>query len=290
MFLLAPGGRHDEWEPTPAELVALDVDGTLIGLDGRVSAAVVAAIARARGAGLHLGLATGRMADGVADVLDRTGLPGPHIFFNGAQVRRDGEVLASWPVERDALAALLAACDDTDVYLEVYVGDGFLVNRMDERARPHWELLGKEPAGVVEDVDDLDGEVPKVTAVVFDRAAVERVVAMMQEVGVRAGPANSPATPGMHYVNGNHPEADKGRALLAAAEVLGVDPAATAAIGDERNDLPLLEAAGTAIAMGNAPRAVRDMAHLVAPDVQQHGAAAALDAAASGWRGVSGAE
>ncbi len=289
MFLLTPGGRHDEWEPTTAELVALDVDGTLIGLDGQVSAAVVAAIARARGAGMHLGLATGRMADGVADVLDRTGLPGPHIFFNGAQVRRDDEVLASWPLPADVLSTLLDACDDAEVYLEVYVDGGFLVNRMDDRARPHWDLLGQEPAGVLTDVADLADEVPKVTAVAFDRRGVERVVAMMEDLGVRAGPANSPATPGLHYVNGNSPEADKGRALLAAAEALGIAPGATVAIGDERNDLAMLEVAGTAIAMGNATRQVRDMAHLVAPDVEQHGAAAALDAAAAHWRGVSGA-
>ncbi len=290
MFLLTPGGRHDEWEPTPARLVALDVDGTLIGLDGQVSDAVVAAIARARGAGLHLGLATGRMAAGAASVLDRTGLPGPHIFFNGAQVRRGDEVLASWPVAPDTLDALLAAFDEADVYVEVYTRDGYVVNRMDERARPHWDLLGMDPQGVIASADEVDGEVPKVTAVAFDQDEADRAVAILEEVGLRAGPANSPATPRLHYVNGNDPDVHKGRALLAAAEVLGVDPAATVAIGDERNDLPLLEVAGTAIAMGNAAPEVRAMAHLVAPDVQQHGAAAALDAASAGWRGVSGAE
>ena len=287
MFLLTPGGRHDAWDPAPAELVALDVDGTLVGLSGQVSAAVVAAIARARGAGLHLGLATGRMAGGVADVLDRTGLPGPHIFFNGAQVRHGDDVLASWPLPDEVLGAFLAACREDDLYAEVYVGDGYLVNRRDERARPHWDLLGREPDGIVRDVEDLGDEVPKVLAVAFDEAQVADVAAMMEEVGIRPGPANSPATPGLHYVNGNHPDADKGRALLAAADALGIDHAATVAIGDERNDLPLLEVVGTAIAMGNASPQVRAAAHLVAPDVQQHGAAAALDAAAAAWRGVS---
>lgn len=289
MFLLTPGGRHAEWDPTPAELVALDVDGTLIGLDGIVSSAVVAAIARARGAGLHIGLATGRMAQGVEAILDRTGLPGPHVLYNGAQVRRDGEVLASWPVGRDALGEVLEQCNAASIYLEIYVEDGYVVNRMEDRARPHWDLLGMEPLGVVEDVDDIDGEVPKVTAVVFDAAGVERTVAILRGAGLRPGPANSPATPGLHYVNGNDPDVDKGRALHAAAEALDIDPAATVAVGDERNDMPLLEAAGTAIAMGNATPEVREVAHLVAPDVEQHGAAAALDAASSGWHGVNGA-
>ena len=289
MFLLTPGGRHDEWEPAHAELVGLDVDGTLIGLDGIVSAAVVAAVARARGAGLHLGLATGRMAQGVEPILDRTGLPGPHVFHNGAQVRRDDEVIASWPVARDVLADVIAGCNAASIYLEIYLEDGYVVNRMEDRARAHWELLGMEPLGVVEGVDDIEGEVPKVTAAVFDTAGVERTVAIMRGAGLRPGPSNSPATPGLHYVNGNQPGVDKGRALLAAAEVLGIDPAATVGVGDERNDIPLLEAAGTAIAMGNASAEVREVAHLVAPDVEQHGAAAALDAASSHWRGVSGA-
>lgn len=290
MFLLTPGGRHDEWEPTPAELVALDVDGTLIGLEGVVSAAVVAAIARARGAGLHIGLATGRMPQAVESILERTGLPGPHVVYNGAQVRRDGEVLASWPVERDALEQVLEGCNTAGIYLEIYLEDGFVVNRMEDRARPHWDLLGMEPMGVVEDVDDIDGEAPKVTAAVFDAAGVERTVAIFREAGLRPGPSNSPATPGLHYVNGNDPDVDKGRALLAAAEALDVDQAATVAVGDERNDLPLLEVAGTAIAMGNASAEVREAAHLVAPDVEQHGAAAALDAASAGWHGVTGAD
>lgn len=287
MFLLAPGGRHDQWQAPAAELVALDVDGTLIGLDGTVSEAVVAAIARARGAGLHIGLATGRMALGVTEILERTGLPGPHVLHNGAEVRHDDAVLASWPVERDALAEVLERCDDANVYVEVYVADGYLVNRMEERAAAHWKLLGAEPLGVVESVDDIEGEVPKVTAVTFDPGGVERVVAILRAAGLRAGPANSPATPSLYYINGNDPEVDKGRALLAAATAVGVDADATVAVGDERNDVPLLAAAGTAIAMGNARKEVRGIAHLIAPDVEQHGAAAALDAASNGWHGVS---
>lgn len=287
MFLLTPGGQHDQWQATEAGLVALDVDGTLIGLDGTVSEAVVAAIARARGAGLHIGLATGRMALGVTEILERTGLPGPHVLHNGAEVRHDGEVLASWPVERDALEQVLERCDAAGVYVEVYVDDGFLVNRMDDRAAAHWKLLGAEPLGVVESVDDIEGSVPKVTAVAFDPGGVEGIVEILRAAGLRAGPANSPATPSMYYVNGNDPDVDKGRALLAAAAAVGVDAGATVAVGDERNDLPLLAAAGTAIAMGNARKDVRDIAHLIAPDVEQHGAAAALDAACAGWHDVS---
>lgn len=289
MFLLTPGGRHDEWEAPTAELVSLDLDGTLVGLSGSVSEAVVAAIARARGAGLHIGLATGRTADAVHDVLERTGMPGPHVLHNGAEVRRDGEVLASWPVPPSALDEVIAGCVSADICLEVYVDGGFHVTRMDERAEPHWDLLGLRPLGVVRAAADVDGDVPKVTAVVHDPREAEQVVTILRDAGLRAGPAGSPVTPNLRYVNGTDPEVDKGRALRAAAEALGIDIAATVAVGDERNDLPMFEVAGTTIAMGNAAPQIREAAHLVAADVEQHGAAAALDAACSGWHGVSGA-
>lgn len=283
---LRPAGRHGDWDPLPPRLVALDVDGTLVGPDGSVSDEVHAAIARATEAGLLVGLATGRMALGVADLIGGSALSGPHVLHNGAEVRHEGELLVSWPVAPAALDAALDACAAHDVYLEVYVADGYLVNRLDERARPHWELLGHDPLGSVRHASDVDAPVAKVTAAVFDRSEVPAVVGLLSDAGLRAGAAGSPATPEIAYVNGTHPDADKGSALREAATRLGVDLRATVAVGDAHNDLPLLAAAGTAIAMGQAEQEVRAAAHLLAPDVTADGAAVALDAAVRGWQGA----
>jgi hydroxymethylpyrimidine pyrophosphatase-like HAD family hydrolase len=108
-------------------------------------------------------------------------------------------------------------------------------------------------------------------------------VAAIAEVGLLAGAAGSPRTPELTYVNATHPDADKGRALVRAAEHLGVDLADVVAVGDAANDLSMLAVAGTAIAMGQAEAEVLDAAHLVVPDVDAHGVAVALDACLS-WR------
>jgi Cof subfamily protein (haloacid dehalogenase superfamily) len=281
---LSQAGRHATWPAEPARMVALDVDGTLLGHDGIVAPQVLAAIGRAVAAGLHVGLATGRMALGVTELLATTRLPGPHVLHNGAEVRMGDEVLVSWPVPRDALQAALDGCADAGIYLEVYVSDGFHVNTMDERARVHWDLLGHQPLSEIRHADDVNGEVAKVTAAVFEGGDVQRVVDVLTQAGLLAGAAGSPATPTLTYVNGTHLDADKGTAFRAAAELLGIPIEATVAVGDAANDLPLLAVAGTAIAMGQAAPEIIAAAHLVAPGVDAYGAAVALDAAAAGWR------
>ena len=245
---------------------------------------MVVAIARAQGDGIRVGFATGRMRDAVVTLHDQLGAHGPHLLHNGAEVRADGATVARWtlePAQVDALLAVAAGRDD--LYLEVYAEAGFHASRRDERARPHWELLGAEPTSVLHTAADLDGApVLKATFVLFDAGAVAEVADGVAGAGLRAGPAGSPRTPTLTYVNATHPDADKGRALTRAARHLDVDLANVAAIGDATNDLSMLAVAGTAIAMGQAPDAVRDAAHLVVPDVDAHGVAVALDAI-GGW-------
>jgi Cof subfamily protein (haloacid dehalogenase superfamily) len=278
-----PGGRFGRWRPQTPRYVVCDVDGTLVGPLARATDEVVAAVRRAQAAGLRVGLATGRMRGAVGPLVAQLGATGPHVFHNGAEVHDGVRTIATWtvpPAQVDTLLTL--ARDRDDAYVEIYTDDRYLASSWDERARAHWDILGREPDGVLARAADLAGaEVLKATFAVFDPAAVDEVVAAISATGLLAGPAGSPRTPHLHYVNATDPAADKGRALTAAAAHLGVTLAETVAIGDAPNDLSMLAVAGTAIAMGQADAEVRAAAHLVVPDVDTHGVAVALDAITS---------
>jgi hypothetical protein len=58
---LQPGGRFPDWEAPSPRYVVTDVDGTLLGREGRLTEAVIDALQRAAEAGLRVGFATGRM-------------------------------------------------------------------------------------------------------------------------------------------------------------------------------------------------------------------------------------
>jgi Cof subfamily protein (haloacid dehalogenase superfamily) len=276
-----PGGRFDAWDPAPISYVVCDVDGTLVGPSAHASDEVVAAVAHAQRSGVRVGFATGRMRGAVEPLYAQLRAHGPHVLHNGAEVRADGTTVARWtltPGQVDALIALARTRDDA--YIEIYTEEGYHTSSLDERAVPHWELLGGRPTSVVASAADL-GEAPvlKATFAVFEPEGVAAVVDAVRELGLAAGPAGSPRTPGIIYCNATHPEADKGRALLRACDHLGIDPAACAAIGDADNDRPMLEIAGTAIAMGQADDELHRLAHLVVPDVDAHGVAVALELA-----------
>jgi Cof subfamily protein (haloacid dehalogenase superfamily) len=282
---LRPGGRFEAWRPGVPAYVVCDVDGTLVGPSADATTEVVDAVDRAQRAGVRVGFATGRMRGAVDALHGQLHARGPHVLHNGAEVRADGRTVHAWTLTAGQVDALLAiAIDRDDCYVEIYPEDGFLASSWDERARPHWDILRQEPRGVITTAADLVGApVLKATFTVFDLAAAPAIVAAIAEVGLLAGAAGSPRTPELTYVNATHPDADKGRALVRAAEHLGVDLADVVAVGDAANDLSMLAVAGTAIAMGQAEAEVLDAAHLVVPDVDAHGVAVALDACLS-WR------
>lgn len=276
-----PGGRYADWHPRPPRYVVCDVDGTLIGPTAHASDEVVAAVGRAQRAGLRVGFATGRMRDAVRPLYDQLQASGPHVLHNGAEVRADGRTVASWtltPVQVQSLLDLAHA--RSDAYVEIYTTDGYHASARDTRAAAHWELLGGPPGSVLATAADLEGRrVLKATFAVFSPAGVADVVDDVRALGLSAGPAGSPRTPDIVYVNATHPDADKGSALIRACAHLDIDVAAAVAVGDADNDAPMLAVAGTAVAMGQATAEVAAAAHLVVPDVDQHGVAVALDLA-----------
>lgn len=281
-----PGGRFSRWDPAPPQYVVADVDGTLVGTSGVPTDEVVAAARAAFDAGVRVGFATGRMRLAVADLWDRLRLPGPHVLHNGAEVRADQRTIAAWPLPAEGVEAVLELADTLDLYVELYVEDGFLVSRWDERARPHWDLLGHDPLGVVTDPDEVDEPVLKATFGLFEPEQVSRLVDALRGAGLAAGPAGSPVTPHITYVNATDRRVDKGAAVAAAAGHLDVPLASVVAIGDAANDAPMLAVAGTAIAMGQADDDLHDAAHLVAPSVDDDGVAAVLRAVADGTLGT----
>jgi hydroxymethylpyrimidine pyrophosphatase-like HAD family hydrolase len=62
-----------------------------------------------------------------------------------------------------------------------------------------------------------------------------------------------------------------------AEELLGLQPNNVMTIGDNFNDLEMLEYAGIGVAMGNAPSQVQAIANWIAPSVEQDGAAVAIE-------------
>jgi Cof subfamily protein (haloacid dehalogenase superfamily) len=262
---------------SPPRLVALDIDGTLLAPGNVLAPAAARALGRAVAAGATVVLASGRVFVSTAGWAERLGLTGPLIAYNGALVRTHpgGETWWHQPVPLPAARRVAAACRANGWYLQVYVDDRLLVPwhdaRTDEYARTAGVPFVVDAAGVY----DPPAEPTKLLVI----EPPERMAAVRATLAAAAGDERlEMATSFPHYLEITAPGISKGVALTAVARRLGVPRAAILAVGDGRNDLSLLQAAGVGVAVANADPALRAAAQRVTAAPYGDGVAEALSA------------
>lgn len=250
-------------------LVALDIDGTLLGADREVPDVTVEAVTRARRSGHHVVLASGRSLVGVLPVARRLGFDqGWVIASNGAVLARTGDAVPEGyrlekvhtfdvePVVRLARAFI----PGVQVGVEE-IGWGYRVNRLFERG-----LVNGQQRRVA-DTELWNVPAPRV---ILRADGVRALLEPLRDLGVTPNPA------GPDWVDVTPGAQSKATALERVRERLGVDPRRTVAVGDGVNDLEMLAWAARGVAMGHAPDAVRGAADEVTGTIEEHGVVAVL--------------
>lgn len=261
--------------PGKAGLVALDLDGTVLDHDERLSDRVRAAVRAAASSGVHVVVATGRSVHATLPVLDRLGLVGGWaVCSNGALAVRldpalpDGyEVVEASTFDAGPALQLLQRHLPTAMYAVEDVGIGYRLTA----PFPDGELSGRQSVVTLEELM----AVPATRVIVRStNHTPEDFLALVERIGLH----------GVNYAVGWTAWLDlapdgvsKASALELIRARLGVAREATVAIGDGRNDLEMFAWAGWAVAMGQAVPEVLAAADEVAPSVGQDGVAAVLD-------------
>jgi hydroxymethylpyrimidine pyrophosphatase-like HAD family hydrolase len=259
-------------EPAPGwvpKLVALDIDGTLLRwVDGagqthaEVSEAVADAVRRAREAGAHVVLASGRSPHGMVPVADMLGLDDPAdpvwvVASNGGVVFRV-VALGQLPVKVWGVAKAIVGVEERGV--------GYRVNK----PFPAGELSG----------DMIETPLEQIVAEPVSRVIIRDPEATADDFVELAGRLGLHGT---DYVVGWTAWMDlspvgvsKASGLQHVCDELGVDAQDVLAIGDGRNDLEMFAWAGRSVAMGQAIDEVRQAADDVTATVDEDGAAQEL--------------
>ena len=266
----------DPLAPDEGLLVALDVDGTILSMDGRVSERVMASVARLRSYGAQIVIATGRSVEAALPVARHVGLTtGWMVCANGAlTLRLDPEAPRGYEVvtvrtfdPAHAIDALLGAVPDGIVAVERADG-AFCVSS----PFPPGELI--EDYRVVP-VEELRSQ--EVTRVVLRAPGMplDRFTALVRECGLHSVEY---AIGWTAWLDVAPPGVTKASALDDLVVRLGTGPQRAIAVGDGSNDTEMLVWAGVGVAMGSAPQWVRDLADVTTEPVWRDGAAAVLDA------------
>lgn len=238
------------------KLVALDVDGTLVGKDLQIPARTQEAIRSARERGVRFAIVTGRMYQSGVPYARELGLEGmPLVAYNGGLVREypSGRTICHEPMPVDACKALAAFCEARGYHLQAYVNDELYVPDMGPWTQEYVSIarVKANPVGSL----FLWLQEPSTKMLIIDDPA--RIPAIQAEVRELLGAAVNAAPSHPQFLEMVSAGVSKGKALEAVAASLGVTRDEVMAIGDGMNDMPMLTWAGTSFAMAHAPEALR---------------------------------
>jgi len=282
----------------PVKIVALDLDGTLLDSQKRLSGRSRAALAAAAADGVAVVPTTGRFFGMIPPAVRDLPFVRYAITVNGAQVydRETDSAIAREEIPVETAVGLMRILDRHDVIYDCYrLNWGWTTASHQEKAADyatddHYLKLVREFRNPVPELKAhlretaAQGDVQKVMlfARKADAAAAKADLAAISQEVAAAYPDIAITSSTWNDLEFNAPTANKGRALERLAQHLGLTLESCAAFGDGMNDLSMVSAAGLGVAMENAVPEVKAAATLIARTNDDDGVARVLEALAAG--------
>jgi Cof subfamily protein (haloacid dehalogenase superfamily) len=257
------------------QLVALDMDGTLMGEDLSISPKVRRAIAQTVQRGVTVTLATGRMFSATAPFAESLGIDAPLICYQGGWIQGLHTGILHRVTLPDDLAHQAIAMGRARKWHTILYADGQLF--VDTLIRPvtyYEKFLGPDPIEATDLAAILSRHAPDKVLYV---AEPDEIPGIADELIDRFETSADVVQSHSNFIEVVPKGVNKGEALAWLAAREGIPSHAVLAVGDQQNDLAMVAWAGTGVAMGNAINAVQDIAAWVAPALEEDGAAAALE-------------
>ena len=214
----------------------------------------VEAVARAEAAGISVVPCTGRPFPGALPWVQRIGLKGPVVCYQGAEIRnQDGSMVLDHGIAHDVAMEVIRFARDRDLHVQAYRDDRLLIEKDRPEAHEYAEHAGME----INLVADLDAAMGATTPKLVIVAAAQRLDALLPETRALWRGKLSIATSMPTYLEFTAAGSDKASALDFLCGRLGIAREETAAVGDGRNDASMIAWAAIGYAIeGSAPEVI----------------------------------
>ncbi|MFD0828156.1 Cof-type HAD-IIB family hydrolase [Neobacillus sp. M.A.Huq-85] len=261
------------------KLIAVDLDGTLLNEENRISQRNLEAIKFAQSNGVEVVIATGRAHFDVQEIFKDTGLKTWIIAANGATIHQpNGELLHSKAINLEDALTILSWLENENFYYEVFTnhsiftpqnGRELLAIEMDRlksanpdvsieklkyAAKKQYSQTGFSFIKSYQDLIGMKEDIYNILAFSFHEEKLKKGSSQfeyLEDITI--------VSSAKHNFEFEHKNASKGIALEILANKLGIPLTDTAAVGDSFNDLSMMRAAGKSIAMGNALEEIKDL-------------------------------
>lgn len=277
------------------KLIVSDIDGTLIGQQGKISLRNVEAINYALSKGVHFAIASGRAYQDIVSLIQPNHLSCEIIAINGGQYYDiKGNLLVDINLDRERCIEICQLFYQHQLYFMVYTSKGVVTLFDVEQTRRQFVyhkisrtnlnydevyddfMSSYTPFSTLKQVTDLkqfiqEANVYKIEGFDVDLNKIESMKVILKDIE------------GITYLssfNNNvevtDQEAKKGTMLLKVIEKMKITPEEVAVIGDGLNDLSMFECFENSVAVANAKPEILSLAKYVVADVENDGVAKAI--------------
>ncbi|CQR24124.1 HAD superfamily hydrolase [Streptococcus varani] len=262
------------------KLIVSDIDGTVLDKEHQLDSRLRADLEKLSQQEIPFCLASARSPLGIHPIQEELGLQAPLVAYNGALIGQfqdqTFDILHDIPIQAQDVERLVYLIEENfpEIAIGIYAGKDWHVAE-----RNQWIDLEA----------NITGEIPILTTfksflaekipvhkflLIGEEKDIAHLLAFLQEEDF---PETAFYLSKANYLEITNRSVSKAHALEILAAIYGLSLEQTLAFGDHFNDLPMLQAAGIGVAMGNAPQAVQDAADQVTADNSQNGVSLYLE-------------
>ena len=264
------------------QLLVLDIDGTIAGKSNSISTRVKKAITAAQAKGIEVAVATGRMYRSALRFHQEINSKLPLISYQGAWIQDPAtqQLHQHLSIPKNISEQLLDYFEQPSLRqllsVHFYIGDRLYVRELTPETQGYAQRSNIDAIAVGDLRQTLNNEPTKILALCDDTHVINQLLTSLR---LKYTPAELYLTTSVAtFFEATHPLVNKGAAVSYLAEkLLGLKSNNVMTIGDNFNDLEMLEYAGIGVAMGNAPPQVKARAQWIAPSIDEDGAAVAIE-------------
>ncbi|HYF75255.1 MAG TPA: Cof-type HAD-IIB family hydrolase [Candidatus Nitrosocosmicus sp.] len=272
------------------KMLVSDMDYTLLNKDKKVSERNRAAVKKAIDKGVHMVVATGRIYTSARVYARLLGVSTPIIASNGAIIREAAfgnpldteKTIFKDVLTKEAVEEMARLSHKYGLFCHFFTEDTIYAEKLVNVSQRYTEwnhYLGAEDQVKIKIVDDVKKaieedkvQILKAVVVDSDSSKIQSLRESIVETGMVS--VSQSMKDNLEVMNKG---VTKGNAVRILAEMYGIDREEIISIGDNENDISMIEYAGMGIAMGNAEEVLKKVANHVTGDYQEDGVAEAIE-------------
>lgn len=255
------------------KLIATDIDGTILKNDFTFNQGVKDCIKKLSEIGIKVVLVTGRMNSATQYIANQLGLKTPIASYQGALVKEGDKVLYERDLNSTSAREIINWAKENKIHINLYMNEKLYVEKDDDIIRRY---TGERSGDfIVHDFDTLElNHINKLLGIDFENA--DNVSKWLEYLTQKY--------PELYFVKSTpyfcemiNPQATKANAVEFLTKYYGLKQEEVLTIGDQNNDIELLQAGGIKVAMGNGTAQLKAIADFVTDTVENDGFVRAVE-------------